>query len=247
MPWYHAIAESRHDIQNPSSREKILLLGERLRLGPGTHLLDVASGRGGPAVILASHFGCQVTCVEQAEPFDLEARRRVDEAGLSDLIALVHSDARSFPLDDARYDAVMCLGASFVWGDLPGTLAALTPAVKDQGFVAVGEPYWRRWPIPEHIETSWLEGYTTLEATVARFAAAALAPVSFIDASLDDWDRYETLQWLAVEEWLDANPGDPDASEIRATLETSRETYLTWQRDLLGWAIFVGRRRREPA
>jgi hypothetical protein len=34
MAWYHAVVESRHDLQNPTSREKIRLLGERLDLGP---------------------------------------------------------------------------------------------------------------------------------------------------------------------------------------------------------------------
>ena len=32
MPWYYAIAERDHDIQNPTSAEKILLLGDYVRL-----------------------------------------------------------------------------------------------------------------------------------------------------------------------------------------------------------------------
>jgi hypothetical protein len=65
--------------------------------------------------------------------------------------------------------------------------------------------------------------------------------VSLIDSSLDDWDRYETLHWLALDDWLAANPSDPDAEEFRERGRRYREQYVGWQRDLLGWAIFVCR------
>jgi len=32
MPSYHVLAESEHELQNPTSPEKIRLLGERMRL-----------------------------------------------------------------------------------------------------------------------------------------------------------------------------------------------------------------------
>src|SRR5437868_2306995 len=98
MPWFFAVVESEHELQNPTSPEKIRLLGERLQLGPDSHVLDVASGRGGPAILLAGTFGCRITCVERAEAFEEVARRRVQEAGLDHLIELVRADAGEFPL-----------------------------------------------------------------------------------------------------------------------------------------------------
>ena len=242
MPWYFAIVESEHDLQNPTSPEKIRLLGERMRLGPDSHVLDVASGRGGPAVLLAGAFGCRITCVERAEDFHHAAQERVRDAGLADRIELVHADAHAFPLEPGRYDAALCLGASFVWDGLQGTLEALVPAVRPRGFVAVGEPYWRRWPLPREFEPDPGEDYLTLRDTVGAFERAGLAPTTLIDGSQDDWDRYETLHWLAAEEWLRENGSDRDAGEIRATMERYRNRYLRWERELVGWAIFVGRK-----
>jgi predicted O-methyltransferase YrrM len=242
MPWFFAVIEARHEIQNPTSAEKIVLLGERLGLGPGSHILDVASGKAGPAVLLADRFGCRITCVERAEEFHSAARRRVAEAGLDSLIELVHTDARDFPMERERYDAALCLGATFVWNGLPDTLAALTHAVRSGGFVAVGEAYWRTWPLPEVVDEYLGEDYVPLEATVDRFRAAGLTPTGLIASSLDDWDRYETLHWLAAEEWLSEHPDDPDAEEIRSGIERDRARYLRWQRDLLGWAIIIGRK-----
>ena len=76
MAWYYAIAERDHDIQNPTSREKIRLMGEWLRLGPETRVLDIASGKGGPALVLASIFGCRITGVERYPGFAATARER---------------------------------------------------------------------------------------------------------------------------------------------------------------------------
>ncbi len=243
MPWWYAVVERRHELQNPTSPEKIRLLGERLALGPGSRVIDLAAGRGGPALILAGMFGCRITCVERAGEFAAAARERVAAARLGDLIDVVHADARAFPLERRSYDAALCLGASFVWDGVPGTLAALAPAVRPGGFVAVGEPYWRAWPLPDGFEPVPGEDFLPLPETVARFEASDLPVVTMIAASSDDWDRYETLHWLALEEWLHENPGHPEAAAFREHGASRRARYLRWRRDLLGWAIFVGRRR----
>jgi SAM-dependent methyltransferase len=239
MPWWYAVAERDHDIQNPTSPEKIRLLGERLRLTAESHVLDIACGKGVPAVLLASTFGCRITGVERAAEFATDARARVAEAGLSDRIEIIERDAAELELEAGRYDVAMCLGASFIWDGLAGTLSALASTARHGGHVVVGEPYWRRWPLPGGIDNG---RFVRLDETTGRFAAAGLRLHTLIDASHDDWDRYETLHWRAVEEWLEENPEDSDAPEFRRLHERYRDDYLGWQRELLGWAIFAARR-----
>jgi SAM-dependent methyltransferase len=240
MPWYYAVAERDHEIQDPTSPEKIRQLGELMRLGPGSRVLDVACGKGGPAIVLASTFGCDILGVERAPEFVAAGRERIEAAGLSDRVGLLESDARAYTLEPESWDAALCLGASFAYDDLAGTLAALTPAVRPGGHVVVGEPFWHAWPLPPGVDDL---GYVALPETVGRFRAAGLALVGLIASSLDDWDRYESLHWRALEEWLDANPDDPDAPSIREQHERARESYVRVQRDLLGWAIFVALKR----
>jgi SAM-dependent methyltransferase len=239
IPRYFIVAERDHEIQNPTSEEKLLLLGERLRLGPGSRVLDVASGRGGPAVLLARELGCRVEGIEIAPEFHAAAVARAAASGLESLVSFRLEDASRVELPVAEYDAALCLGASFVYGGLADTVDALAPAVRPGGHVVVGEPYWRRLPLPRDYADRG-EPFTTLEGPVLVFETSGLPVVSVIASSEDDWDRYETLHWRAVEEWLAENGDDPDAAEIRQRHERHKRTYLRHGRDLLGWAIFVG-------
>jgi len=242
MPWWYAVTEARHELQNPTSEEKVLRLGKLLRLTPGSRVLDVGSGKGGPAILLARAFGCRLTCVEQSEEFVAIARERLAAEGLADRIELVHADAAQVAFKRAAYDAALCLGATFALGGLDHTVRTLVAAVPERGFVVVGEPYWRTWPLPDGLEPEEGEDFVSLPQTVERFEHEGLAVVSLLDASLDDWDRYETLHWLALDEWLTAHPDDLQADEFRARGRQYRDRYLRWTRELLGWAIFVCRK-----
>jgi SAM-dependent methyltransferase len=236
MTWWYAVVEAEHELQNPTSPEKIRLLGERLGLGRDSHVLDVASGRGGPALVLAEAFGCRLTCVEQAPEFVAAARERVAAAGLEERIELVEADASTF--EPGRYDAALCLGATFVYGGLVPTLERLASGAPQ---IAVGEPYWRTWPLPPEAEPEEGEEWLSLAATVQLAESTGLRVVSLIASSVDDWDRYETLRWKVLDDWLQQNPEHPQAEEFRDRGAANRDRHLRWRRELLGWAIFVCR------
>jgi hypothetical protein len=134
---------------------------------------------------------------------------------VEDLVEIIDSDARDFTLEPGVWDVALCLGATFVWDDLDGTLAALVPAVRPGGHVAVGEPFWRTAPPPS---------------------------IDAMGSSTDDWDRYESLHWRAVEDWLaEQEHGSLEAVEVRGENERHKRRYLEVGRDHLGWAILVGR------
>jgi SAM-dependent methyltransferase len=241
MTWWYAVVEARHELQNPTNPEKIRELGERLDLGPDSHVLDIASGKGGPALLLAETFGCRLTCVERAPEFVAAARERTAAAGLEDRIEIVEADAATY--EPARYDAALCLGASFAYGGLVPTLERLRSAAP---LLAVGEPYWREWPLPaapdqDGEERVAEEDFLPLRETIERAESAGVRVVSLIASSQDDWDRYESLHWLALDAWLAANPDHPQADEFRARGAAHRGRYLAWERAVLGWAIFVCR------
>jgi SAM-dependent methyltransferase len=242
IPRYYVVAEAAHELQNPTSKEKILLLGQRLGLGPESRVLDIASGRGGPALLLAETFGCGIRGVEISPDFHAAAVERAADAGLSELVSFELGDGAAVGFEPGEYDAALCLGASFVFGSLADTVDALALAVRLGGHVVVGEPYWKTLPLPDD-DAERHEPWTTLEGTVTIFETSGLPIVSIIASSEDDWDRYETLHWQSIERWLAEDPDDPDAPEIRSRYEANKRTHLRQRRDVLGWAILVGWKR----
>ena len=219
--WYELV-ERDHDVQNPTSAEKVRLAGEYLRLMPEDRVLDVACGTCGPAIVLARAFGCRVHGIEVRAAFAEQARERIDAAGLANRIDVEVGDASQAEL--GSYDVALCLGAAFVWGHIGDAARALVQVAPR---IAIGEPFARA-------EGAYEEGFPDLPATVARFESAGIDLIGLVAASEDDWDRYESLHWRAAVE--------AGGDEVLATYRLRRDRHLT-RRSTLGWAIFVGRVR----
>ena len=80
-----------------------------LNLSPGDHVLEVASGSGGPALYLAKKFQCQITGIDINEDGIKTASRQALEAGITNAkFQLVNVD-QGLPFEDSSFDAVMCM------------------------------------------------------------------------------------------------------------------------------------------
>ena len=51
--------------------------------------------------------------------------------------------------------------------------------------------------------------------------------------------RSWAAQWLNVRHWLDANPGDELAGQMRAELTSAPARYVRYRREYLGWGVFA--------
>jgi SAM-dependent methyltransferase len=225
---WHELVERDHDLQNPTSPDKIRVAGSYLRLDARMAVLDVACGRAGPALILAREFGCRIHGIDVSATFIEAAQRRIAAAGLDDLIRVELGDAAETSFEPASYDAALCLGAAFVWGHIGDAAAVLCPIVGRGGAIAVGEPFWRQ---PDREE----RGFVDLPTTVARFESAGAELTGLVAASEDDWDRYKSLQWRAAVEIGE--------DLVARTHLDRRDSYLGAERAELSWAIFTGRVR----
>ena len=228
--WLPGVSERNHDLQNPTSPEKLLRAFAPMRLGPGDRVLDVGAGRGGPAVLLARTYGCSVVAVERFAGFADAARER--SAGLR--VEVRTEDGAGHPAPGDSYDAALCLGASFVYGGFEPTLRALAGGVRSGGHVVVGEPYAR---VPGQAHEG--EPLPDLGGLLATVRGQGLRPLNVVTASDDDWDVYHSGHLAAVEDWLDENPDHPERAEVEGFREACVTYYLAER--VLGWAVVTAR------
>ncbi|NVI91450.1 cyclopropane-fatty-acyl-phospholipid synthase family protein [Actinomadura sp. BRA 177] len=237
---HHEIAEADHRVLNPFTEEKLLLLGEVSRIGSGTRILDLACGKGEMLCRWATAFGSTGHGVDLSEVFLAAARERATELDVAESVSFEQGDAGQYRAP-GRFDVVACLGATWIGGGLTGTIELMRSAVASGGLLLIGEPYWTDEP-PEAAYQAFgfaPDEFTSLAGTLDRFEAAGLELVEMVLADLDSWDRYVASQWWTIHEWLKANPDDPDAPAMREFADTSRRTYLAYNRRYLGWEVFA--------
>jgi len=80
---------------------------ELLRLGPGSRVLDVGAGVGGPARYLAHMTGCHVTALDLQPELHAIGEDLTRRCGLAERIDHVCGDALTCPIPDAAFDAVV--------------------------------------------------------------------------------------------------------------------------------------------
>lgn len=107
-------------------------------LGPGDHLLDIASGYGEPGVTAAHTVGPdgRVVCQDISSGMLAFAAERADAAGLEN-VEFVEGDAEALDLDEESFDAVTCRFGLMYFVDPVGTLTRLSRFLKPGGRIAL--------------------------------------------------------------------------------------------------------------
>lgn len=246
LPRSFLIRESSHRIVNPFTAEKLATLGAALQLPAGTRLLDLGCGKGELLCTWARDHAVTGVGVDISGTFLAAAAARAAELGVSGQVEFVHADATGYVADEP-VDLAACVGATWIGQGVAGTIALLERSLRRGGTVLIGEPYWRLDPPDQatvegcHARTR--DDFATLPQLVERFAELGWDLVEMVLADQHGWDRYEAAHWLNIRRWLDANPDDELAGEMRAELTTAPLAHVRYQREYLGWGVFALMRR----
>jgi demethylmenaquinone methyltransferase/2-methoxy-6-polyprenyl-1,4-benzoquinol methylase len=111
-------------------------LVERTEAGPGSVVLDVATGTGAVALELVRLKGCSVVGIDQSAEMLGEARRRIALAAATREIRLVEGRAEELPYEDAAFDALTVTYLLRYVEDPASTLAELARVVRPGGTIA---------------------------------------------------------------------------------------------------------------
>ncbi len=239
---YFGITHTDHTVMNPTSLAKTRELIDLLRLPENGRVLDVACGKAEFLCLVAERYEVTATGLDLSPVTFEEARKNVAARGLTDRIALLNMDGGKYAPDQQRsLDMASCIGASWVYNGHQRTLEALGKMVSPGGLVLVGEPFWKIPPHPEYLRLTEqeAESYGSHSSNVQTGVDLGLTYLYSVVSSQDDWDRYEGLQWQAAERYAAAHPDDPDVEALLSTAHKSRDGFLRWGRDCLGWAMYL--------
>lgn len=240
------ITHREHLVCNPTNEEKLAQLVSLLRLRAQTRVVDIACGKGEFLIRLAERYSIRGVGVDMS-PFHLaEARSKLEQRAPDAEVVFHQMNGSDFKPETPHSLALAsCIGASWVFGGHAQTLAALADMITPDGWVIVGEPYFLQEPSEGYLAAS---GFTrdifgTHHSNAKAGESCGLELVHTLVSSQDDWDRYEGLQWYAAAEFARHHANDSDLPELLERVAKSKDTYLRWGRDTVGWAIYVFRGR----
>ncbi len=238
---YFDITHRDHLICNPVSSAALDQVIDILALPPEARVLDVACGKGELLARLAERYRSEGVGIDLSPSFAAAARANLNARIPDARVDILEMDGAQYREDSESFDLAACLGASWIWDGYSGTLDALSHFTRPGGMILVGEPFLKQVPVPAYLAADNFEANTfgTHESNVVTGVQKHLIPIYALAGSVEDFDRYEALQWQAAERWAIENPDDSDRKAVLERVRQARDIYLRWGRDTIGWALYL--------
>ncbi|MPZ61202.1 MAG: methyltransferase domain-containing protein [Propionibacteriales bacterium] len=240
------------DSYHPGGMRLTRRLVDRLGLVAGGRVLDVASGRGASALMLAREYAVTVDGTDLSDANVTLAGGAAQSAGLADRVTFSTGDAERLTTKDDTYDAVLCECAFCTFPDKSRAVAEFVRVLRPGGRLGLTDVTAQTDRLPPELTSlaAWIacvadarpvEGYRDLVTAgglrvvhVERHDAALLAMLDQIEARL-------TLVRMTARARAQALGLDFDRAG--PVLEAARRAVAE---GLLGYALLVAEKPTSP-
>jgi SAM-dependent methyltransferase len=155
--------------------------------------LDIGSGPGCSAVLLAREAGAVVTAVDIHEPFHDELRDAAAAAGVADRINTSTASMAALPFEDASFDLLWAEGSAYVMG-FDAALRQWKRLLVPGGTLVLTECEWITGTPAPAAREFWAEAYPQMRATArnvqAAFDAGYTVAALYLLPESDWWNEY---------------------------------------------------------
>jgi SAM-dependent methyltransferase len=118
-------------------REATAELAAQMDIVPGTHLLDIGCGIGGPARFFAQTFGCRVTGIDLTPDFVRAAESLTRRVGLDDRISYRQATALALPFPPPIFDGAYMMHVGMNVPDKARLFREVRRVIKPGGVFAI--------------------------------------------------------------------------------------------------------------
>jgi len=239
------IGHAHHTFYNPISESKVERILNLVKLNPLDKVVDIGSGKCEILIRLIEKYNIVGTGIELYEGFIKEAQQNAAGRIRGESLILINKDAKKAvsDIDDSQYNMGICIGSTHALGGLEATIKELKKCVRNGGYIAIGEGYWKVKPSCEYLNAldSDESEFNSHYGNIKMAEELGLISLWSIAASEDDWDEYECLYSMSIENYCYDNPKDEDYQEMLDKIREWRKTYFSMGRDTLGFGLYLFR------
>jgi SAM-dependent methyltransferase len=219
--------------------------------------IDFGSGKAEISIrLLETHPNTTGTALEWDENLVKEAQQNAESRNIpSHRLRLEQVDAKAFYLEECKakglsYDVTICVGSTHIFGGYKEILQSLSEITKPNGYLLVGDLYWRN---PQNINPDFLN-FLQMSPTELRSHEEHLSIAREIGneslqlvwqtiASEEEFEQYERTVSQAREDYCTSHPEDPDSESILQRSRAWAEASEKWGRKEFGFGLYLFQRK----
>lgn len=236
------------DVFHPGGEKLTYELVEALGVGSEHTVVDVASGPGTSALLLARLTGCSVVGVDLAAESVAFAGRAAAEAGLAGRVRFVEGDAEALPLADASVDGALCECSFCLFPDKDAAARELARVLRPGARLALSDVTAEPERLPAELRTLAARVACLADAQPLELTAAQLESAGFAVERLERRDGalgflvQRIRARLRLARLLGPNAPDGLVDSAGRGLELAAAAETAVREGVLGYAVVVARR-----